>query len=132
MKQPQKMQAMTRLFSPAVLALALLCWGSTALATVTPIAGIPVGLEGDPGSVKFSTKTGADGAFNFTKLPAGKYKLKLDGLRDQSLTVGIDGIARGKVMRGSDGGTINVHIFLSTNVTSKAPRPGGGDEKPGN
>lgn len=68
-----------------------------------PIQGTSVGLEGDPGSIKVSAKTDKTGAFHFDKLPAGKYKLKLDGLPSQSLTVGADGIADGKVMRGPDG-----------------------------
>ena len=68
-----------------------------------PIAGIPVGLEGDPGSIKVSTKTDANGAYNFTKLPAGKYKVLLDGQPPQSVTVGADGAIGGNVVSGSDG-----------------------------
>lgn len=70
--------------------------------TAKPLQGTPVGLEGDPGSVKVSTTTGADGTFHFDKLPPGKYKLTLPGLPSQSITVGADGIAGGKVMRGPD------------------------------
>ncbi|MHB1052345.1 MAG: carboxypeptidase-like regulatory domain-containing protein [Thiobacillus sp.] len=73
-----------------------------------PIPGTEVGLEGDPEGIKVSAKTDGTGAFHFDKLPAGKYKLKVDGLPDQPLTVGADGIARGKVMKGRDG---SMHIF---------------------
>lgn len=69
-----------------------------------PVPGTELGLEGDPEGVKVSVKTDSTGAFHFDKLPAGKYKLTLPGLPPQSLTVGVDGIAGGKVMKGSDGG----------------------------
>lgn len=92
-----------------------------------PIVKIPIGLEGDPGSIKVSATTGPDGAFHFDKLPAGKYKLTLPGLPSQSLTVGADGIAGGKVMKGSDG---SMSIFDRWgNRTDTSPK--GGDEKPG-
>jgi hypothetical protein len=75
-----------------------------------PIPIVPIGLEGDPGNVKVGTTTGADGTFHFDKLPAGKYKLILPGLPSQSLTVGADGIAGGKVMRSPDG-SLNISIW---------------------
>lgn len=50
MKQAHKMQAVKRLFSPAVLALALLCWSSTALAG-DPIPGVDVNLGKNPGGL---------------------------------------------------------------------------------
>lgn len=84
--------------------LVLACLGSAVLATPgTPIQGTPIGLEGDPGSIKVSTTTDEHGAFNFTKLPAGKYKLTLPGLPSQSLTVRADGIVGGVVLRGHEG-----------------------------
>ena len=73
-----------------------------------PLSGTPVGLEGDPGSIKVSARTDSTGAFKFDKLPAGKYKLTLAGLPPQSITVAADGIAGGKVMRGNDG---SINIF---------------------
>lgn len=71
--------------------------------TVTPISGMDVGLEGDPGSVRVSVKTDKGGAFSFSNLPEGTYKLKLPGLPDRSLTVGPDGNVGGKLIKGSDG-----------------------------
>lgn len=68
-----------------------------------PIPGVPIGLEGDPGSVKVSSKTDGKGAFDFSNLPEGKYKLKLPGLPDQSVIVGREGKVGGNLMKGSDG-----------------------------
>ncbi len=85
-----------------------------------PIVKIPIGLEGDPGSVKVSTTTGADGSFHFDKLPAGKYKLTLPGLSPQSLTVGGEGIAGGKVMRGPDG-SLSLSIFDRWGISVAKP-----------
>ena len=48
-----------------------------AQSTVKPIAGIPIGLEGDPGSIIIArATTDVDGKFS-CDLPVGKYKLKL-------------------------------------------------------
>lgn len=49
----------------------------SALATVgSPLQGIPVGLEGDPGSIIVATtKTDAEGKFEFKNLKAGNYRL---------------------------------------------------------
>lgn len=106
MKQPQKMPAMTRLFSPAVLALALFGWGSTALATVgTPIVSVPIGLEGDPGSVKFNTKTDANGNYSFSGLPPGRYKLNVPGQQPQTIIIGKDGMLKGQVQKPMDKGS---------------------------
>jgi hypothetical protein len=68
-----------------------------------PIPGIDVKLSKETGGGIITTPTDVNGAFRFDKLPAGKYKLKVPGLPDQSLTVGTDGIAGGTLMRGSDG-----------------------------
>lgn len=107
MKQQQKMQAVTRLFSPAVLALVLLCGGSVALAGnqvagVTSLVvdmGIPIGLEGDSGSIKFNTKTDANGNYNFTGLPPGKYKLNIPGQPPKTIIIGKDGKFTGVVQK---------------------------------
>ena len=40
-----------------------------------PIAGIPVGLEGDPGSLKAPTLTDANGVYSFDHVPNGNYKI---------------------------------------------------------
>lgn len=76
--------------------------------TATPAAGIPVGLEGGPGSVRVSARTDEHGAFDFAKLPAGKYKLVIDGQASRSVSVGEEGKVGGQLMRGSDG---SVSIF---------------------
>lgn len=80
--------------------------------------GLRVRIEGVRGNIIASTATGDDGAFNFTKLPAGNHKLKLDGLPDQSLTVKADGIVGGNVMKGADG-TISIFDRWG-NLTAKA------------
>ena len=69
-----------------------------------PIPGIDVKLgKNPPGGIVASSKTDVNGVFHFDKLPAGNYELKVPGLPDQLLTVGADGIAGGKLMKGSDG-----------------------------
>lgn len=70
-----------------------------------PIPGIPIGLEGDPGSIKVSsTTTDANGAFHFSKVPAGKYKLIFpDGQPARSITVGAKGSITGVASEGPDG-----------------------------
>lgn len=70
---------------------------------VGPISGIPVGLEGDPGSIAFpSTQTGQDGEFRFDRLPPGNYILSAQGhkMRHQ---VGQDGTLKGRLTRTPDG-----------------------------
>lgn len=65
-----------------------------------PIPGVDVKLGKDPGGgIVASAPTGVDGAYQFTGLPAGKYKLILPGLPAKSITVGADGKTRGKVLR---------------------------------
>ncbi|UUZ75625.1 carboxypeptidase-like regulatory domain-containing protein [Polaromonas sp. P1(28)-13] len=71
-----------------------------------PVPGTEVGLEGDPGSIKVSATTGPDGAYQFTGLPAGKYKLTFPGLPAKSITIGTDGKTGGKVLR--DGNNVIV------------------------
>ncbi|MDP3581188.1 MAG: hypothetical protein Q8S39_04585 [Ignavibacteria bacterium] len=48
-----------------------------AQSTVEPMAGVPIGLEGDPGSIIIArTTTDVNGKFSF-KIKEGKYRLKL-------------------------------------------------------
>ncbi|MDP1632752.1 MAG: hypothetical protein Q8L66_15155 [Caulobacter sp.] len=70
----------------ACAALALLV-APLAWATVgTPIQGIPVGLEGDPGSIRVAeSQTDAKGEVVFSNLKAGKYAIViLDGDRPKA------------------------------------------------
>ena len=88
-----------------------------------PVPGTSVGLDHDPGGERVSTITGQDGIYQFTKLQAGKYKLTVPGLPPQSVTVGDDGIAGGKVMRGSDG---SLSIFDRWgNIVASSPKNDG-------
>ena len=88
-----------------------------------PIPGVDVNLGKNPGGIVASSKTDNQGNFHFDKLPAGNYQLKLPGLSDQSLTVGADGIAGGKLMRGPDG---SISIFDRWgNRTADSPKGGG-------
>ncbi len=48
------------------------------MATAKPLSGIPVGLEGDPGSFTTTVTTDNDGRFSFDNLKAGNYKLKAE------------------------------------------------------
>lgn len=41
----------------------------------TPIQGIPIGLEGDPGSIVAHTETDGNGNYTFINLPEGCYKI---------------------------------------------------------
>jgi hypothetical protein len=70
-----------------------------------PIPGVDVNLSKEVGGgIMTSSRTDNQGNFHFDKLPAGNYTLKLSGRPAQSLTVGPDGIAGGKVTRSPDGG----------------------------
>lgn len=96
-----------------------------------PIPGIDVKLGspgGNPGggSIMVTARTDKQGAFHFDKLPAGNYTLTLPGLPSQSLTVGADGVAGGKVMRGPDG---SVSIFDRWGNSLTAPSPKSGNVK---
>lgn len=96
-----------------------------------PIPGVDVKLGKNPGgSIVASSKTDNQGNFHFDKLPAGNYELTLPGLPAQSLTVGADGIAGGKVMRGPDG---SMSIFDRWGNRTASSAKGGGSktaEKP--
>lgn len=96
-----------------------------------PIPGIDVKLGspgGNPGggSIMVTARTDKQGTFHFDKLPAGNYTLTLPGLPSQSLTVGADGVAGGKVMRGPDG---SVSIFDRWGNSLTAPSAKAGDVK---
>ena len=71
-----------------------------------PVPGTSVGLDHDPGGPISTTKTDANGAYQFTGLPAGKYKLTFPGLPAKSITIGTDGQTGGKVLR--DGNNVIV------------------------
>lgn len=69
-----------------------------------PIPGTEVGLEGDPeGIVVGATTTDARGAFTFTKLAAGSYRITLAGLPSTKVEVGTNGTIMGKVLLAKDG-----------------------------
>lgn len=118
----------------------------TAVQTGGPIPGIDVKLGspgGNPGGGNImatlnssgatvaaesiaSARTDSQGNFHFDKLPAGNYTLILPGLPSQPLTVGADGVAGGKVMRGPDG---SVSIFDRWGNSLTAPSLKAGDVK---
>lgn len=91
-----------------------------------PIPGTDVGLDHDPGGPISTTKTDVNGAYQFTGLPAGKYKLTFPGLPAKSITIGTDGKTGGKVLR--DGNNVIVTgDFEGSPARSKAtanPVPG--------
>jgi len=95
---------------------------------VRPLSGVPVGLEDDPGSIKASATTDANGAFQFNKLPPGKYKLTIDDQPPRSVSVGAGGTLGGSVRRGSDG---DIEIFDRWGKLLTASPPAG-DEIPSN
>ncbi|UUZ77031.1 carboxypeptidase regulatory-like domain-containing protein [Polaromonas sp. P1(28)-13] len=64
-----------------------------------PVPGTSVGLDHDPGGPISTTKTDGNGAYQFTGLPAGKYKLTFPGLPAKSITIGTNGKTGGKVLR---------------------------------
>lgn len=90
-----------------------------------PIDDVEVKLGKNPGgSIVASSKTDNQGNFHFDKLPAENYIITFAGQLSQSLTVGPDGIARGKLMRGPDG---SMSIFDRWgNRTATFPKAGGG------
>lgn len=82
------------------LAATLLCLKALAAETAgTPIQGTPIGLEGDPGSIKVSTKADANGSFSFNGLPPGKYKLCIADQPCKSLVVGNEKAVKGQVLK---------------------------------
>lgn len=94
-----------------------------------PIPGTDVGLEHDPEGVMIDpTTTDANGAFQFNKLPPGKYKLTIDDQPPRSVSVDAEGTLGGSVRRGSDG---DIEIFdrWGKLLTASAPA---GDESPSN
>jgi len=68
-----------------------------------PSTDTPIGLESDSGSVKASTRTDGHGAFQFTRLPPGKYNLFIAGQPARSFTVGARGTISGKLKHGGSG-----------------------------
>lgn len=71
-----------------------------------------------------SARTDSQGNFHFDKLPAGNYTLTLSGLPSQSLTVGADGVAGGKVMRGPDG-SVSIFDRWGNSLTAPSAKAGG-------
>ena len=104
-----------------------------------PIPGISVGLDHEPSDSQIiSVKTDKNGAFEFTKLPAGKYKVIVPGQSPQSITVGTEGAVSGKMVKNIDG-KITLSIRLGPMVSSIYDRwgnlrvgidPKGGGAKP--
>ena len=85
----------------------------------TPIQGTPVGLEHDPEGIKASAKTDGNGAFQFTNLRPGKYKVTLpDGQPGRSISVDASGTFAGTVKRGSDG-TASIFDRWGTHIKAK-------------
>lgn len=109
MKYQHKSQAMTRLFSPAVLALALLCWGSVALAG-EPGPGVDVSLNKNPGGSVAKGQSDANGNYLFSNLAPGKYELCIGGKADKAcktVAVGKEGVVKGQVQK-STGNRVTV------------------------
>lgn len=71
-----------------------------------------------------SARTDSQGNFHFDKLPAGNYTLTLSGLPSQPLTVGADGVAGGKVMRGPDG-SVSIFDRWGNSLTAPSAKAGG-------
>lgn len=88
--------------------LALSCWGSASMAGA-PIPDVDVKLGKNPGGIVASSRTDNQGNFHFDKLPAGEYKLPVDGKLSQSVLVGNGGKINGNLARGSDG-TIGIAV----------------------
>jgi hypothetical protein len=91
----------------------------------TPIQGTPIGLEGDPGSLKLSATTDRNGAFQFAGLPAGKYRLVLSGGPAESVTVGANGTITGNVVGSGTGQSGAARVFRITNVRGNATAAAG-------
>jgi hypothetical protein len=90
-----------------------------------PILAILIVLKGDPGSVNVSAKTGANGAYRFDKLPAGKYKLSIAGQPPKSVTIGPGGTLNGKVVRDINGNPALLVIAGNIGIGTKSPTSGG-------
>ncbi len=98
MKYQHKSQAMTRLLSPAVVALALLCWSSAALAG-EPIPGVDFNLGKNPGGIVAKGQSDANGNYRFSKLAPGKYELCIARQACKTVEVGKDGVLKGQVQK---------------------------------
>lgn len=91
-----------------------------------PIPGVDVKLGKNPGGIVASAKTDANGAFQFTNVPAGNYTLTLpDGLPAKSISISSNGTFGGTVKLNSDG---KMSIFdrwgnqLTTSLAAPAPK----------
>ncbi len=149
-------------FSPRVLSLvvglALMLWGSVALAINNTISGVdivvkpgggkqvePAGLAGQPipgvdiklgknppktGSVAV-VRTDKNGSFEFKNLPEGNYELTIPGQPSKSLTVGPEGKVGGNLMQGSDG-QMTIFDRWGEQLTETSPKDAGsaGSEGP--
>ncbi|MCF8470332.1 MAG: carboxypeptidase regulatory-like domain-containing protein [Parvibaculum sp.] len=100
-----------------------------------PIPGVDVNLGKNPGGIVASAPTDKDGAFHFTRLPAGEYTLTLpDGQPAIPIGIGPDGTFDGTVRRSGDG---SMSIFdrwgnqVSTPLAAPAPRSGNGNPDTG-
>ena len=74
-----------------------------AMASNNPIPGVDIIVRKRPGGIAIQVKTGADGAYKFTRLAPGTYDLIITGQPVKSVAVGTDGTLGGKLMRNPDG-----------------------------
>lgn len=84
------------------------------------LKNLDIALASESGGHKFTAKTDEKGAFNFTKLPAGKYTIFTSGSTPQParlVTIGADGTFSGNLAR-SAGGEIDIISWSFATVSS--------------
>lgn len=89
------------------------------------VAGVQIGIVAESGGAKVSALTDARGAFQFSRLPAGKYNLSIPGEPAQSVMVGPGGALNGD-LKLSSAGTLYVTSF---SFGAAAPASGSGTAK---
>jgi hypothetical protein len=104
-----------------------------------PIPGVPIGLEGDPGSIIAHTSTGLDGKYTFNSLPAGCYKIyvNIPGLPMDStyhfcldsleIKTGLDFIADSSSININPAPTSSEQMTQSTTKIKLYPNPHNGE-----
>lgn len=98
------MKPISKLF----LTVALLCWGSVALAASNPVPGVDVVVRKKPGGVAVRVVPNSDGTYQFSSLPPGDYELCVADEPCKSVAVGKQGTLMGQAQKHHYIGTVTL------------------------